>query len=77
MPKTRRQTSIKKTENKSSDHIQKKKSTRLKPYHNDFFLDDDSNQSEPKRNISSSKANLKRNTRVKKQIIRRNEEKIQ
>ena len=75
MPKTRKQTSIKKTKNKSSDHIQKKKSIRLKPYQNDFFLHDNSNQSEPKRNIRSSKANLKRNTRVKKQIIRRNEEK--
>ena len=75
MPKTRRQISIKDTENKSSDHIQKKKSTRLRPHQNEFSLHDNSNKSKPKRNIRSSKANLKRNARVKKQIIQRNEEK--
>ena len=75
MPKTRRQISTKKTENKSSDHIQKKKSTRLKSYQNDISSQDNSNQSEPKSNIRSSKVNFKRNSRVKKQIIRRKEDK--
>ena len=75
MPKTRRHISTKKTENKSSDHIQKKKSTRLKPYQNVISPQDYSNQSEPKSNVRSSKVNSKRNSRVKKQIIRRKEEK--
>ena len=75
MPKTRRQISTEKTENKSSDLIQKKKSTRLKPYQNDISSQGNSNQSEPKSNIRSSKVNLERNSRVKKQIIRRKEEK--
>merc|ERR1712136_587308 len=75
MPKTRRHISTKKTENKSSDHTQKKKSTRLKSYQNVICSQDDSNQSEPKSNVRSSKVNTKRNSRVEKQIIRREEEK--
>ena len=75
MPKTRRQISITKKENKSSDNIRSKKSTRLKPCHNDISPLDNSNQSEPNSNSRSSKANLKIDSRVKKQIIQRKQEK--
>ena len=75
MPKSRRQILITKKENKSSDNIRKKKSTRLKPCHNDTSPLDNSNQSEPNSNSRSSIANLKIDSRVKKKIIQRKEEK--